>query len=192
MKLRRWLRSLEPRVLHVLDRKWLAWSKPWMDSHDLLSFQRHPLAIGVAIGLALGVIPTQIEVFIVIALCILFRGNIVAAIVVGWYNNPFTILPLYMLAYWVGDLVLPGNRPLPPFENPNGDWWGAFQTWSSALGTPLMVGLPIVGLVIAAIGYAAVHLLWRWPVWKRAKRMRGKVPSPPEGEGARRAGEGDR
>jgi hypothetical protein len=68
MKLRRWLRSLEPRVLHLLDRKWLSWAKPWIDSHDLLSFQRQPLAVGVAIGLALGVIPTQIEVFLVIAL----------------------------------------------------------------------------------------------------------------------------
>jgi uncharacterized protein len=58
---------LEPKVLHFLDRKWLAWSKPWIDAHDLLSFQRQPLAAGVAIGLALGVIPTQIEVFIVIA-----------------------------------------------------------------------------------------------------------------------------
>lgn len=172
MKFRRWLSALEPRVLHFLDRPWLAWAKPMIDERDVFSFRCHPLAMGVAIGMGLGVIPTQIEVIAVILLCALFRGNIVAAIVVGWYNNPFTIVPLYMLAYYVGDALLPGHTPLPPFESPNGDWYSAFKLWAGALGQPLALGLPILGFFLAVLGYASMQFMWRWPVWRRAQRMR--------------------
>jgi uncharacterized protein len=172
MKLRRWLSSLEPRVLREFDRAWLAWSKPWIDSHDLLSFRRQPLAVGVAIGVTLGVIPTQIEVILVFFLCVLFRGNIVAATVVGWYNNTLTMVPLYAFAFYVGDILLPGTRVLPELKNPNGDWWGAFHTWIEALGLPLLVGLPVVGAALGAISFFAVHYLWLRPVWARAKRIR--------------------
>jgi uncharacterized protein len=172
MRLRRWLSSIEPRVLRQFDRRWLAWMKPWIDSHELLSFRRHPLAVGVAIGVALGVIPTQIEVFLVFFLCVLFRGNIVAATVVGWYNNAFTVVPLYICAFYLGDFILPGTRVLPELKNPNGDWWGAFTMWVEALGLPLVVGLIPIGIGLGVISYFAVHLLWLRPVWARAKRMR--------------------
>ncbi len=172
MKLRRWLISIEPRVLRQFDRAWLAWMKPWIDSHELLSFRRYPLAIGVAIGVTLGVIPTQIEVIFVFVLCVLMRGNIVAATVVGWYNNAFTVVPLYIAAYYIGDFIAPGHRPIPKLENPNGDWWGAFQSWVDALGLPLLIGLPVLGLTLGLVSYFAVHYLWLRPVWARARRMR--------------------
>jgi uncharacterized protein len=172
MKLRRWLSSLEPRVLREFDRPWLRWMKPWIDSHDLLSFRRMPLAVGVAIGVALGVIPTQIEVIFVFFLCVLFRGNIVAATVVGWYNNTLTVVPLFAFAFYVGDLLLPGSHVLPELRNPNGDWWGALHAWIDALGMPLLVGLPVVGLLLGAISFFAVQYIWLRPVWMRAKRIR--------------------
>jgi uncharacterized protein len=172
MKLRRWLASLEPRVLREFDRPWLRWMKPWIDSHDLLSFRRQPLAVGVAVGVALGVIPTQIEVILVFFLCVLFRGNIVAATVVGWYNNTLTIVPLFALAFYIGDLLLPGTHVLPELKNPNGDWWAASQAWIEALGVPLLVGLPVVGLVLGAISYFVVQYMWLRPVLSRVRRIR--------------------
>ncbi len=175
MKLRRWLASIEPRVLREFDRPWLSWMKPWIDSHELLSFRRYPLAIGVAIGVALGVIPTQLEVFLVFFLCVLFRGNIVAATVVGWYNNAFTMVPLFAAAYYIGDAILPGTRTMPELKNPNGDWWGAFHAWVEALGMPLLMGLPIIGVTLGALSYLAVHYFWLRPVWARAKRMRSRA-----------------
>jgi uncharacterized protein len=172
MKLRRWLASLEPRVLRELDRPWLRWMKPWIDSHDLLSFRRQPLAVGVAIGVALGVIPTQIEVILVFFLCVLFRGNIVAATVVGWYNNTLTVVPLYALAFYIGDLLLPGTHTLPELKDPNGNWWGALSAWIEALGMPLLVGLPVLGLALGAIGFFVVQYLWLRPVLSRVRRIR--------------------
>jgi uncharacterized protein len=105
-------------------------------------------------------------------LCVLFRGNIVAATVVGWYNNAFTVVPLYVCAFYFGDFILPGTRVMPELKNPNGDWWGAFTMWVEALGLPLIVGLIPMGIGLGVIAYFAVHLLWLRPVWVRAKRMR--------------------
>ena len=50
MRIRRWLRQIEPRILAELDRPSLAWAKPWLDRHELFAFTRRPLARGLAIG----------------------------------------------------------------------------------------------------------------------------------------------
>jgi hypothetical protein len=68
MKLRRWLASIEPRASKQFERPSLRWMKPWIDSHELLSFRRYPLVAGVAIGVTLGVIPTQFEVIFMFVL----------------------------------------------------------------------------------------------------------------------------
>lgn len=38
MRIRRWLRQIEPRILAELDRPSLAWAKPWLDRHELFGF----------------------------------------------------------------------------------------------------------------------------------------------------------
>ena len=43
--------------------------------------------------------------------------------------------------------------------------------WMQALGTPLLVGLPTLGLVMAALGYATVQLLWLAPALQRKRRL---------------------
>ena len=73
MRIRHWLRRLEPRVLAELDRPALAWAKPWLDRHELFSFTRRPLARGLAIGLLCGLIPGPLQVAFTLVLCSLLR-----------------------------------------------------------------------------------------------------------------------
>ncbi|MNL81598.1 hypothetical protein D3C87_2087680 [compost metagenome] len=47
----------------------------------------------------------------------------------------------------------------------------ALGAWMQALGTPLLVGLPTLGLVMAALGYATVQLLWLAPALQRKRRL---------------------
>jgi len=50
-----------------------------------------------------------------------------------------------------------------------------------ALGTPLLVGLPVLGLVLAVLGYGLVQALWLAPAvqrgrrWQRARALRGQA-----------------
>ena len=174
MTLRTWLRSLEPRVLSEFDRPGLAWMKTWLDGHDVFSFTRHPMAKGVAFGLFCGLIPGPLQVLGASVLCILVRGNIIAGVVATFLTNPLTIIPLYVVAFHLGDAVLPGVHNIPPWSGGNGgvSFFEALMTWVKAMGWPLIVGLPVLALMLACTGYVLTQFLWLRPVMKRAKRMR--------------------
>ena len=46
-----------------------------------------------------------IQTLIVIAGCILVRGNFPAGLVTSWINNPFTVAPLYLAYNAIGDYL---------------------------------------------------------------------------------------
>jgi uncharacterized protein len=181
MRLKRWFRSLEPRVLAEFDRPWLRWAKPWLDQHDVLAFNRRPLARGVAIGLFCGLIPGPLQVICTLLLCSIFRGNAIAGVATTFYTNPLTIIPLYIAAFHIGDRLLPGTYSLQPFSGVtdgaafgSSAWITAVIDWMQALGWPLAVGLPAMGLWFALNGYWLVNYLWLRPVVARARRMRAR------------------
>ncbi|TAG76636.1 MAG: DUF2062 domain-containing protein [Burkholderiales bacterium] len=172
-RLRGKLRALEPRVLAEFERPGLVWAKPWLDSHDVFSFTRNPLAKGIAIGLFCGLIPGPLQILGSILLCVLMRGNIIAAAVATFYTNPFTIVPLYALAYNIGSFIVPGHHALPPWNDQVGVF-SALVEWIRAMGWPLIVGLPTMALLFASWGYAITQILWLRPVIARARRMRSR------------------
>ena len=177
MKIKRWFRSLEPRVLQELDRPSLAWAKPWLDRHDLFSFTRRPLAMGVAVGLLCGLIPGPLQIAGTIVVCSLLRGNIVAGVITTFYTNPITIVPLYIAAFKIGALLIPGTHELQPFGDATFGttaWFSALTDWVQSLGWPLAIGLPVMGLWFAVNGYWLVNYLWLRPVRARWLRMRGR------------------
>lgn len=174
-RFRAWLRHLEPRVLGSLNGRWLRGLRPWLDRHDVFSFTREPLARGVAIGMLCGLIPGPLQVFGSLVLCAWLRGNVIAAAVATFYTNPLTIVPLYWLAFQVGAFLLPGQQAIPPFVAPQGDlahWAMALSEWMTALGWPLLLGLPVLATLLAANAYALVQIFFLTPVIRRARRMR--------------------
>ena len=153
----------------------LAWAKPWIDRHDLLSFTRRPLARGVAIGLFCGLIPGPLQVVATLVVCSFCRGNIVAGVVATFYTNPLTIVPLYIAAFHLGDRLIPGVHVMPAFAEigfGSPGWVSALSDWVQALGWPLVVGLPVMGAWFAINGYWLISHLWLRPVVARAKRMK--------------------
>ena len=174
-KFRSWLRHLEPRVLDSFNSPWLRRIRPWLEKHDVFSFTREPLARGVAIGMLCGLIPGPLQLFGSFAMCAWLRGNVIAAALATVYTNPLTIVPLYWLAFQFGALLLPGQQVMPPFAVHQGDfmqWLSELGVWITALGWPLLLGLPLLALLLATCAYAFVQLFFLMPVLKRAKRMR--------------------
>ena len=109
-------------------------------------------------------------------LSIPLRINLPVALVTTLYTNPFTIVPLYVVAYWMGSLVIPDSGPMaPPPEFSWGrilEWVRALVDWAVELGKPLGIGLVILAVSLAALGWVAVQVAWRgWVVvqWRRRK-----------------------
>ncbi|MEP6824672.1 MAG: DUF2062 domain-containing protein [Ramlibacter sp.] len=165
-------------MLDRLDNSWLSRMRPWLDRHDVLSFTREPLARGVAIGMLCGLIPGPLQVLGSLCLCAWLRGNAIAAALATVYTNPLTIVPLYWLAFKLGAFLLPGQHVIPPFLMPEGglaQWATGLSEWMTALAWPLLLGLPVLALWLAANAYALVQIFFLTPVIRRARRMRARV-----------------
>ncbi len=172
--MRNFLRKLLPRHDALKDNRWLRPFGSWLQQPDLWHLHRRTVAGGVAVGLFCGLIPGPLQMISAALMALLFRVNLPVALFTTLYTNPFTIVPLYLLAYRMGMLV--SGHPLQnmphafPGLNANGLW-----IWLTGLGKPLLIGLPLLAISLSVIGYFAVLLLWRAMVvmkW-RARKRRG-------------------
>ena len=115
-----------------------------------------------------------------VPLVLLFRVNLPVALVATLYTNPLTIAPLYMVAYKLGAWVTGNKNYISPehFALPEMSWSGwhsAMLEWVRLLGKPLAVGLPLLAILIAVVGYFAVRALWFGIVvlkWRRRAAQR--------------------
>jgi uncharacterized protein (DUF2062 family) len=149
---------------------------------NLWHVNRRSVSGGVAAGMFAGLVPGSNPVqFAVAALfAVAFRVNLPVAVAVTLYTNPLTIGPIYVIAYWIGTLFLPGDSA--PFSHPPGfdwsnlgAWLRALLEWSLSLGKPLAVGLVALAIGLAIAGYVVVQLAWRAHVilaWRRRKARR--------------------
>jgi len=87
---RRWL-DRHPRVARLLD------------VSGCLSLGDHAIARGVGAGLFVALTPLfGAQTLLLIAACILVRGNFPAAFLVSWVSNPFTIGPMIVAFNAIG------------------------------------------------------------------------------------------
>ncbi len=151
--------------------------------HNLWHLHRRSVAGGVAAGLFAGLIPGSNPVQFTAAalLAIGFHVNLPIAVIVTLYSNPFTIVPLYYLAFKLGQLALlenGGTLPALPFHLEGqsfSEWLSAAFGWLTSVGKPLLIGLPLLALLLSAVGYIAVRWGWRYYIvrtWRARQRRR--------------------
>lgn len=175
-RLQRWLPSRAQLEQNTLFRH-LA---PWLSKPQLWQLHRRNLALGLAIGLACSLIPGPLQMLGAACLALIFRANLPCAIFGTLLSNPFTIIPLYMLAYWLGGLLLGMGTQAPPMP-PSLDWHaplaslGQAWTWMLSLGQPLLLGLPLLAALLGLAGYLLVDVLWRLQVQLRYARRRKRA-----------------
>jgi hypothetical protein len=159
------LRTFEPKVLAQLEHPALVWAKPWILKRRLLQFSLQSTALGVAFGFVAGAIPGPLQVMTALILCLVFRANVVAAVAASLWTNPITIVPAYLIAHLIGRAVLPGDWPAPSFDGfsalSHGGWFSDLTVWATQLGKPLLVGLPILAVSLALLGYFSVRWMWQ-------------------------------
>ncbi len=180
---RKFFRKYLPSAAEVRGHRLVSVFGALLQHPNLWHLNRDSVAGAVAIGLFAGLVPGPLQMLTALALAIPLRRNLPVALLMTLYSNPFTIVPLYVLAYGYGSLLLGRDvkrLPVEPFEM---DWANFFDSmtrladWALALGKPLAVGLVALGLTLALLGYLLVQLGWRAYVmlaWRarRVKRSR--------------------
>jgi uncharacterized protein (DUF2062 family) len=179
--MRKFFRKYAPDAAHVRSHKAVAMFGRLLQHHNLWHLNRESVAGGVAIGLFAGLVPGPFQMLVAALLAVPLRKNLPVALLTTLYTNPFTIVPLYLLAYQYGKLLLGTNAHAHPIEPFQMDWSHLFDSlrglaeWSLSLGKPLAVGLVALAVTLAVIGYFGVHFAWRAYVilaWRARQRRR--------------------
>lgn len=178
--MRKFLHQLLPNHETVKNNRWLRPFAGWLQQPNLWHLHRRSVAGGVAVGLFCGLIPGPLQMLGAALLAVLLRVNLPVALFTTLYTNPFTIVPLYLLAYETGARVsgihngLEAAKLAFPELHWSG-WEGELWQWLAQLGKPLLIGLPLLAAGLAISGYVAVRVLWRLAVvlrWRARKRRR--------------------
>ena len=180
---RKFFRKYLPSAADVRANRLVAMFGSLLHHPNLWHLNRDSVAGAVAIGLFAELVPGPLQMLAALLLAIPLHRNLPVALLMTLYTNPLTIVPLYVVAYGYGSLLLGGGNARPRIEPFEMDW-GQFvdslwrlADWTLALGKPLAVGLVALGLTLALLGYLLVQLGWRAYVvlaWRarRAKRAR--------------------
>jgi len=171
---------LQPAVDRITGHPWVLRHVPALADPDLWHLNRRSTARAVAVGLFCGLIPGPLQVISAIGFSLVVRANFPVAVVTTFYTNPFTIVPLYLVAYEYGSLFLSSGlarasvlEPPPPAAP--GIWIPQLLEWTVAMGKPLALGLVLLAVTLAAVGWVVVRLGWRahavW-AWRRRARLR--------------------
>lgn len=163
--MRRKLRQLLPDHAAIRENRWLAPFENSLLHPRLWHLNRHSAAGGVAVGMFCGLIPGPFQMLGAAICSAIFRVNLPLSMLTTLYTNPFTIVPLYVMAFGLGRLVVAGGEEFvaPPDYGSEGviAWVKALMNWMITLGRPLAVGLVLLASLLAVAGYAAVRVAWR-------------------------------
>ena len=177
--IRRLTRRLEPFVADITGHPWVRTYAPRLADPDLWHLNRRSTARAVAVGLFSGLIPGPFQVITAVLLSIGVRANFPLAAITTLYTNPFTIVPLYLVAYEYGTLFVHGTGHATPMPPPDFVWstqyLGQVVAWMGELGKPLAVGVLMLALTLALVGWTVVRVGWRCHAvraWRRRARLR--------------------
>lgn len=169
---KKWLPSHES----IQQNRWVRPFGTWLKHPNLWHLHRRSVAGGVAAGLFGGLVPGPLQMITAGLLAVLFRVNLPVAMFTTFYTNPFTIVPLYWVAYKLGALVTGQSHTMTDahFVVPEmgwDNWFTVMVDWIMSLGKPFAIGLPLLAVSLALLGYVAVRVGWRlWVMWQWHQR----------------------
>lgn len=152
---------------------------------ELWRFTRRSVPRGVALGLLVGIfllIPgLQIAGAALLALPI--RANVPIAAAMTFLSNPATTPFILIASYYIGSAMLgrSGNISQVMALVDGNASIGQWVAWLFSETAPVIIlGLFVISVVSAAIGYLLSSWLWRW---RTGRKWRGRERAAAAGEG---------
>ena len=180
---KKYFRKYLPSHESIRQSRWIRPFGALLQHHNLWHLHRRSVSGGVAVGMFCGLIPGPLQMLGAALLAVLFRVNLPIAMATTLYTNPFTIVPLYVLAYELGALVTGQGHALTAvhFNEPDiswGNWFTVMLDWVVSLGKPFAIGLPLLAVILAVLGYVVVRIGWRIHVlvqWRKRTLLRKQL-----------------
>ena len=140
---------------------------------ELWRFHRRSVPRGVALGIIVGVLIPVAQTVFAALFALPTRANVPVAALTTFITNPLTTPPIWVGAYWVGSYFLKLDamteaQPLNKEGNAGGIDWLQWLVSDAAPATAL--GLLIISIIGATIGYLIASFGWRWWIghkWRR-------------------------
>lgn len=170
-RLRRWAKSQMP-SREQLERS--RYTRTLARRSDLWRLTRRSVPRGVAVGLLVGIFALIPGVQIVCAalMCVPVRGNVPIAAAMTFLSNPLTTPLIIAASLYVGN-KLGFHADLAAFERlySSGAGVSEWLRWLLSDAAPaLVMGLFIISVVVAAIGYFITTFVWREIVARKRQR----------------------
>ena len=164
----RWLPSRE----QILQSRWLAPLAHHLHDERLWHMERGSVARAVAIGLFFGFLLPVAQFLFAVGCAIWLRGHVAVAAGATLVTNPLTFAPVYWLAHRIGSALLGRDAQAAEQEAQALEAQTAAaaatqgwlqQAWDviAGAGAPLMLGLSVLAVGGALLGFSLVWLLWR-------------------------------
>jgi uncharacterized protein (DUF2062 family) len=170
---RKFLKRIIPDSKRIRGIKSLQFLGERLHRPNLWHLNRRSVSLAFAIGLfAMYTPPLPWQMVIAAILAIYFNANLPISVALVWITNPFTWIPMYYFAYWVGATVL--NRETFSYSSFS-SIFSLHTAWE--LGAPFLLGCLILMVAGGLLGYLGVQILWRIAVrrqWehRKLKKMR--------------------
>ncbi len=142
---------------------------------ELWRFTRRSVPRAVALGLLVGILLPFAQIIFAAILSLPSRANVPIAAVTTFITNPFTTPFIWAASYQVGNAFLHiDNRAGGAIDRLFAltDMWSAIE-WLTSEGKALALGLVIVAVISASLGYLLSGVGWRW--WIGHKRRSSKA-----------------
>ena len=131
----------------------------------------HKIAWGVALGIFVAWTPTVgIQMILAGIAAWLLNGNKVAAIAIVWVSNPYTVIPIFSVNYFVGHALVGGPQlgrnwfvdlVHPPVPTEGLAYLSHAYSMLAQVAWPMWLGSVLVGVPVAMVSYVlalqAVH-----------------------------------
>ena len=175
----RWVKNNMPSREQLAESKWMKPFGSRILHSEFWRFTRRSVPRGVAMGLFVGVfflIP-GVQIIGAALFCLPVRGNIPIAAGMTFLTNPFTTPFLILASLPIGNLFgfhADGSAITSMYERsaPISEW----LAWLASDAAPaLVVGLFIIALVSAIVGYIISMVVWRWWVARKWRRRAQRV-----------------
>ena len=143
---------------------------------ELWRFTRRSVPRAVALGLLVGILLPFAQIIFAAILSLPSRANVPIAAVTTFVTNPLTTPLIWAASYQVGNALLHiDDRAGGALDRLFAltDIWSAMQ-WLTSEGKSLALGLVIVAVISASVGYLLSGVVWRWWIGhKRRSTVRG-------------------